>query len=268
MEAGNGHRRTDSVAWKINREAIVVLGWGRAILLQIAHPLVAQGVSDHSQFGDNAGQYLQRALRTVGAMLKITFGSDEEARVIANRINAIHDRVNGTLREPTRAYRAGTPYAARDPELLRWVHATLVDSLPFAYEQFVGPLGASEKDQYCAEAAMSAPLFGLAENQVPRTTNELSAYMQQMRASGAIEVTANARSLAQALLSPRLGPVTPVFRIARLATVGLLPPELREGYEFEWDARRERAFNRLAKCMRGARSILPPIVREWPQART
>ena len=32
-----------SIAAKINRETVVVLGWGRAVLLQFAHPLVAAG---------------------------------------------------------------------------------------------------------------------------------------------------------------------------------------------------------------------------------
>ncbi|MFM8535179.1 MAG: hypothetical protein ACKOEC_16580 [Acidimicrobiia bacterium] len=28
----------DSVTWKVNREIVVVAGWGRAILMQLAHP--------------------------------------------------------------------------------------------------------------------------------------------------------------------------------------------------------------------------------------
>src|SRR5262245_2235817 len=37
-----------TVTWRVNREIIVVAGWGRAILLQLAHPLIAAGVADHS----------------------------------------------------------------------------------------------------------------------------------------------------------------------------------------------------------------------------
>ena len=39
-----------SVAERINGERLVVLGWGIAILLQVAHPLVAAGVAEHSSF--------------------------------------------------------------------------------------------------------------------------------------------------------------------------------------------------------------------------
>ena len=121
---------SDSVAWKINREIAVLLGWGRAILLQFAHPMVAAGVADYSRFQTDLRGYATRSRRTIGAMLALTFGSDEEARAAASRINAIHDRVNGTLSAAAGGRPSGTPYSARDPELLCWVHATLVDSLP------------------------------------------------------------------------------------------------------------------------------------------
>ena len=42
------------VSHRVNREAVVVLGWGRAILLQLAHPLVAAGVGAHSGFDAGA----------------------------------------------------------------------------------------------------------------------------------------------------------------------------------------------------------------------
>ena len=84
-----------SVARKINRETVVLLGWGRAILLQFANPLVAAAVADYSQFGQNRRGYLQRARRTVDAMLTITFGTEEQARAVVAGINAVHAQVRG-----------------------------------------------------------------------------------------------------------------------------------------------------------------------------
>ena len=69
----------DSVSWKINREMVVVVGWGRAILLQFAHPLVAAGVSEHSQFRGGLLSSFRRLSSTVRAMLSLTFGSEEDA---------------------------------------------------------------------------------------------------------------------------------------------------------------------------------------------
>src|SRR4051812_17166756 len=39
-----------TVSHRVNAERIVLLGWSRAILLQLAHPLVAAGVAEHSTF--------------------------------------------------------------------------------------------------------------------------------------------------------------------------------------------------------------------------
>ena len=118
-----------SVTWRINREVVVVAGWGRAILMQLAHPLVAAGVSDHSHFNRGLVSSLWRLVSTVRAMLSLTFGDDDEAIATAARINRIHDRVFGHLRSAGGAFEPGTPYSAHHADLLRWVHLTLLESI-------------------------------------------------------------------------------------------------------------------------------------------
>ena len=257
-----------SVARKINRERVVLLGWGRAILLQIAHPLIAAAVADHSPFGADLRGYVQRARRTVGAMLRLTFGSDDEARAVVAGITAIHGQVHGTLREAAGIFPPDTVYSARDPHLLCWVYATLLDSLPLAYECFVGPLTREEKDRYCAEAVPAGEQFGIDAARLPARFEDLQRYMRQMLTSGELYVTPRARSLAQALLTPPLGPAAaPLFLPARLTTVGLLPDTIRDGYGFQWDARQDRWFRKTAMLVRRARPFVPPLLREWPAAR-
>ena len=257
-----------SVARKINRERVVLLGWGRAILLQIAHPLIAAAVADHSPFGADLRAYVQRARRTVGAMLRLTFGSDDEARAVIAGISAIHGRVHGRLREAAGIFPANTAYSARDPHLLRWVYATLLDSLPLAYESFVGPLSAEEKDRYCVEAVPAGSQFGIDRELLPTRFDDLQGYMQQMLSGRELHVTPSARKLAQALLEPRLGPATgPLLLPARLTTVGLLPAVIRDGYGFAWDTRQDRLFRKTATLVRRARPFVPSLLREWPAAR-
>jgi len=100
----------DSIAWKIHREIVLLAGWGRAILLQLAHPLVAQGVADHSGFATESGGHVRRLSRTLHAMLDLTFGQPHDAAQAAERINRIHDRVHGALAGRTGAFAAGTGY--------------------------------------------------------------------------------------------------------------------------------------------------------------
>ena len=138
-----------------------MLGWGSAILMQLAHPLVAAGVAAHSRFDDGPLAYIERVRRTIGAMLSLTFGNEAQIRRAADGINAIHRRVHGRLNRQVGPYPAGTPYDATDPELLKWVHSTLIDSQLRTYTLFVGPLTADERDSYCAEAARLGPRLGI-----------------------------------------------------------------------------------------------------------
>jgi uncharacterized protein (DUF2236 family) len=255
------------VARKINRETVVLLGWGRAILLQLAHPLVAAGVREFSHFGDSAGGYVRRVRRTVGGMLDITFGTEAAAREAIRRINGIHGQVHGQLKEGVGAFPAGTPYTATDPALLLWVHATLIDSMITAYQALVGPLTTDEQDRFCAEAAVTGEALGIPMDAMPSTVAALREYMARMYAGGDIVVGPDARALAAQLFLPPLGPAVPLFRITRLVTVGLMPSQIREGYRFEWDAKRERAFRAVMAVIRGVRRLLPASLREWPISR-
>ena len=247
---------------------IVVAGWGRAILMQLAHPLIAAGVAEHSSFRSSPGARLTRLWSTVRAMLSLTFGSDEEVAEAAARINSIHDRVSGRLGEATGSIEAGRRYSAHDPELLRWVLATLLDSVPLTYERLVGPLTAAERDRYFVEAAIMEPLLDIPAGLLPRNAAQLDACLAEMLDSGAIAVNPTSRRLARAILFPpgwRL--LWPAFRFLQLLTIGLLPPAMRERYGFSWTPRDAQALARWTAAVRLVRRVCPAPLREWPAAR-
>jgi len=257
------------ISWAIHREVVLLLGWGRAILMQFAHPLVARGVAEHSGFRVEAFGGWRRLHRTLGAMLALTFGGPDDARRAADRINAIHDRIHGALSRPEGAFPPGTRYSAHDPELLRWVHATLVDSFLRAYALYVRPLSPAQRDRYCAESARIETLLGMPEGRLPRSEDELDAYLATMLSGGELRVTDTARELARAVLwPPRSALAWPALATVRLATVGLLPPTLREDYGFVWNDRRARAFGVSAAVIRRVLPVVPAPLRYWPVART
>ena len=269
------HKRAalDSVSWKVNREVIVIAGWGRAILLQLAHPAVAAGVHQHSSFRGSLRSSFRRLRSTVGAMLALTFGDAEQMITAAAGINAIHDRVRGRIPpslqvQGTSPQGPGETYSAHDPDLQRWVHATLLDSIPLAYELLVGPLTAHERDRYCSEAAIMEPLLGMPTGWLPRDSARLEAYMREMLAGGSLVVTDTSRALARALLYPPYWYLAwPAFRAMQVLTIGSLPPPLRRAYGFEWHGRDARAFARWTAVLRASVRWLPALVREWPMAR-
>jgi uncharacterized protein (DUF2236 family) len=258
----------DGVAWRIHRERVLLAGWGRAILLQIAHPKVARGVAEHSGFTTEPWGRLRRLHRTLGSMLALTFGTGKEIEAVAGRINAIHDRVHGRLGAAAGGVPADAPYSAHDPALLTWVHATLLDSFLLTYRLFVRPLSHAEADRYCAEASGIESLLEIPAGRLPRTEGDLRDYLDDMLASGAIEVTDAARLLAHEVLAPPAPSVLkPLLRLAALPAVGLLPPAIRVAYGLPWDGRRERALRVMAAASRSGLPLVPPVLRYWPVAR-
>ncbi len=260
--------RAESMTWKLHSEMVLLAGWGRAILLQLAHPLVAQGVAEHSGFLTERWGRLQRLDRTMRTMLTLTFGTPDEAERAAQTINGIHDRVHGDLRERQGIFPEQTRYTAHDPALLAWVHATLLDSFLLTYERFVAPLTPEERDRYCAESGAIETLLGIPGRSLPRSVGELRVYMHAKLTDGEIAVTDTARRLAREIVEPPLPLLArPLFALARLPTIGLLPPGIRRGYGLPWDDKRERALVALAAVSRRLLPLLPSAVRHWPAAR-
>ncbi len=256
------------MAGMVQREIVLLVAWGPAILLQLAHPLVARGVADHSVFRREPWGRTRRFHRTLQAMLRIAFGGELEAGRAFARINAIHDRVHGELPEPAGAFPARTAYSAHDPALLAWVHATLLVMNLRVYERFVGALRPEDKDRYCVEASAVERPLGIPEGRLPRSAGELQRYMDAMLASGAISVTDAARTLARAIVEPDAPLLAaPAVALLRLTTVGLLPPAVRAGYGFAWDERHEIRLRRFAGLVRTLLPLTPSVLRHWPAAR-
>jgi uncharacterized protein (DUF2236 family) len=260
--------RPGGITWAIAGERLALLAWPRAVLLQLAHPLVAAGVAQHSGFRSSPLAPFVRLHATVATMRQLTFGSDEEAAAAVQRILGIHDRVNGTLHAATGAHAGGTPYSAHDPALLLWVHATLLDSHVRILEPILRPFTPEERDCYCREAAPFAVMLGAAPDDVPRTWQQLQDFISAEIESGRLTVGADARALAPAIMRPPFGRlVWPLQYAGELVTVGSLPPAIRNGYGFTWSAAQERRRQRVLATLGALRAVTPDPLARWPEAR-
>jgi uncharacterized protein (DUF2236 family) len=256
------------ITWTIAGERLALLAWPRAILLQVAHPLVAAGVAQHSSFRASPFAPFARLHATVGAMRQLTFGTDDEAAAVVRRILGIHDRVNGTLHEGAGTHAGGTRYSAHDPALLLWVHATLLDSHVRILEQVLRPFTPEERDRYCRETAPFAVVLGASPDGVPRTWLQLQDFIAEQIESGAVTVGADARALGPSILRPAFGWLLwPLQSAGELVTIGSLPPAIRNGYGFTWNAGRERRRQRVIATLRALRPLTPDLFARWPEAR-
>jgi len=254
-----------SVTWRVNREAAILLGGGRALLLQIAHPLVAAGVATHSRFREHP---LARLWRTLDLMLTLVFADAARAIEAVRAIERVHARVRGVLDADVGRFARGTPYDASDPELLFWVYATLVDTAPRVYERFVGPLTAGERAAYYEESKIGARLFAVPEPLIPPTLERFEAYVDEMVRGDVLAVGVAARDVAASILRPPVPlALAPAFRAASFLAIGLLPPVLRERFRFAWSPGQERALRALAAATRAGLPFLPAFMRLMPHAR-
>jgi len=256
------------MTWTIAGERLAVLAWPRAILLQVAHPLVAAGVAQHSGFRSSPFAPFARLHATVAAMRQLTFGTDDEAAAVIRRILGVHNRVNGTLGEKTGPHETGQRYSAHDPALLLWVHATLLDSHVRILEAILRPFTTAERDAYCREAAPFAVILGATPADVPVTWQQLQDLITAHIDSGQLAVGADARALAPAILRPSFGwLVWPLRAAGELVTTGSLPPAIRQDYGFVWTEARERRRRQVLASLRALRAGTPDAIARWPEAR-
>jgi uncharacterized protein (DUF2236 family) len=253
-----------SRVWTLNREAVVFLGGGRAALLQLAHPAVAQAVADHSRTREDM---LGRFRRTFAHVFAMVYGDLESALDSARRVHRIHGHIRGVLRETVGAAAAGTPYAASDPDALLWVHATLWETSVQLFELVVGPLSHQEKDAYWEETKRFAALFGIPDALLPRDWSAFRQYWDGMLASDRIAVSTTARDLAGFLLSPPAWWLGPAWEWLRLMTARLLPPRLRREFGLSFGVAERLAAEASLGGLRGVWWLLPGGVRWLPAYR-
>lgn len=247
--------------WRVNRELAVALAGPRAVLMQIAHPLIAAGVAEHSQFRRHR---LSRLYRTSLAAAAITFGSRELATRTVRKIDRRHASVHGMLRETTGAFSAGTPYDARDPELMLWVLSTITDSALTLFETFVSPLSLDERGAYYRDSLRVAAQFGIPDEIVPRTYPEFERYMSSMLSSDVITVGSDAREIARALYRPSAMGL--LLRVASAPGIGLLPEPVRRGFGFRRKESGEMWWQRAGRVSRRARRYVPSLLCTSPVA--
>jgi len=219
------------------------------MLMQAAHPLVVAGANQTGMYERNPWKRLQR---TLVLQYALTFGTKAEAHAAAERINEVHERINGI--DPV----TGRRYDALDPDLLLWVHACLVESALLFERLTIGSLDAAGRQRFHEEQMLSAELVRLPRERIPPTAAALESYVTDTVGSGELLVTDAARSVAGLFFDPpRDAQWRPVLKaVARLA-FGTLPSDMREGYGFPFGPARRAQVRAMFAALRTVRPLLP-----------
>jgi uncharacterized protein (DUF2236 family) len=241
----------------VNRERVLLAGGQRALVMQLAHPLVAAGVDQHSDFPARA---MARLRRTLDLSLDLIYGAPDEARRAGEAIRAVHRRVTGVA--------DGTPYRAADPRLLSWVNATLVDTTLLVFERFVRPLDERDRRRYYLETVASAQAFGIPREVVPPDLDAFRAYRDGMLAGDELRATEAGRRLVRDVLHPPLPlALRPLAALVRRITVALLPARIRSLFDLSTSPVDRAGLAAASRVSRAVLPLVPPVLREFSRAR-
>jgi uncharacterized protein (DUF2236 family) len=258
----------DSLAWQLGLPRTALLLAGRALVLQVAHPVIGAGVRDFSNYRDDPWSRLDR---TLGSLQVQLFGG-ERAREESRRLRRLHGAIRGTGFD-------GEPYRAHDPAAYAWVHLSNFDSLLAFHRWFAPPLRAGEPARLYAEWRQSGRVLGIADDCMPADLDGFRAYVRHM-ITDTLTGNPTTRELLESLRLDQIGPPPwplfppPLWRALRPvgrallhdATVGTLPAGLRQKLGLSWTAADRHRLRALAVVVRAASIPVPDRLMHYPLA--
>ena len=258
--------REGGPVWRYANDLRSAAGGGApyALMLQVAHPVVGAGVSDHSNFRADPWS---RLLRTLDFLTCTIFGGPELAHETCTRVREMHKQIKGTLPN-------GESYHALEPEPYAWVHATLADAIIRGNEHFIQPIPERDLEPFWAEWRRMGRLLGVRERDLPERWSEFGDYFDWMVAER-LERTQSVDDVLEALEEPPPPPVRgipepvwkaarlPARRGARIGLVGMMPSTFRRKLGLRWKRGNDLEFRAMARAMRMSGPLLPRAVKEF-----
>lgn len=242
----------DSVSWRVHAEPILWVAGLRALYLQALHPRALEGVIQNSNYRDDPWGRLMRTGEYVGTVI---YGTTEDAERAGRRLRRLHGRLRA--RDPN----TGEEFRIDEPDLLRWVHVTEVDSFVTTARRSGVRLTDADVDRYLVEQLRAAELVGLDPDTVPSSATEVEDYYRRMRPELALTAPAVdvARFLAVPPMPKGLGwtPVRPAWVGVAAAGFSLLPRWARRLYRMPGLPTTDVAATVTARLGRTALRALP-----------
>lgn len=244
-----------SISWRIFANPVTLfIGGVAAVILELAEPSVRAGVWDHSSFRRDP---MQRLRRTGMAAMITVYAPREVAVAMIDRVNAMHERVRGTLPD-------GGSYHAGDQRLLDWVQATASFGFVEAYSRFAEHLGRTAKSQAFEEATAAARLYGAlgAPDSVAAWEALLATTLPSLRPSETLDEFLDIMRTAPILP----GPLRPIQRLLVRAAVSILPSAVVKQLELE-DRRLPPGGHATARALAKSAGFVMPSAAPSEQAR-
>jgi uncharacterized protein (DUF2236 family) len=261
MSSDPGYFPPGSMLRRVQQERAVGLLYGqRALGIGALDPRNFMGTLLHDRSADRP---FHRLVATAKMFEAIFFGSKDKADRILAAVHGMHSNVKGTLPSDAGNFKAGTPYAAHDPELMLWTIAPAADSAVYFYELFVRELSESERDEFWADYVRFGELFGMPASVAPASWRGLREYVDAKVNGPDAFLTEEAQVIGRAVMleiptsTSRRAPM----QAHNLVMRGSLPARVRELYGLRWTTADSLAFRGVVGAARAARPVTPQSVR-------
>ncbi|QFG20494.1 oxygenase MpaB family protein [Actinomadura sp. WMMB 499] len=256
-----------TLLWRHAADVRSLLPGAAAGLLQLLHPAIGAGVSEHSAFFDAPFDRIHRSVPQIWATI-LTPDSDADAR--GRDIRDLHRGIGGVDERARR-------YHALEPETFWWAHATFTWEIFKAAELFhPGSRTAEDRERMYAETVTWYSRYGVSMRPVPADYAAFQSKFWHICAERLELTPAAARALEIAkhgsdtvtLLpvgGPRLDRAGRIVaeRPLRLVTFGCLPAIVRDRFDIPWSTLDQARFAALAAANRQGYRMIPTGLNHW-----
>jgi uncharacterized protein (DUF2236 family) len=233
------------------------------VIMQLSRPGVGYGVVESRVESGRIDRHPIKRARTTFTYLAVSVnGTAEQQAAYRRAVNGAHAQVYSTDESPV-------SYNAFDPELQMWVGACMYKGVVDIYKIFVGEIGDQVADQLFDEGIALGTMLQVPREMWPANQAAFDRYWDESMAQ--VHIDDEVRDFLWPIAAGRVRGVKLPALVQRrlddfnlLITGGFLPQRFRDEMALDWDAEKQRRFDRLMRRIRFVNDLLPTMVRQFP----
>jgi len=242
---------------------VALLAGPANVIMELARPGVGYGVLESRVESGRADRHPIKRARTTFTYLAVARrGTDEQKKAYSRAVSGSHAQVYSTPDSPVE-------YNAFDKDLQLWVAACLYKGGVDVYRIFIGEMDDETADKFYWEARTLATTLQVPEHMWPADRRAFDRYWQESLEK--VHIDDAVREYLYPIAVSRIrgvrlpGPLQrAVEEFNLLITSGFLPQRFRDEMRFEWNADKQRQFDRLMRAIRFANNLAPRFIQEFP----
>ncbi|AQT78348.1 hypothetical protein B1R94_02495 [Mycolicibacterium litorale] len=256
-----GRRRKWGPGFDDGLMGVALLAGPANVIMELARPGVGYGVMESRVESGRADRHpIKRARTTFTYLAVATRGSDEQKKAYRRAVNKSHAQVYSTEDSPVQ-------YNAFDKDLQLWVAACLYKGGVDIARVFIGDMDDDTADRHYRDSMALATTLQVPADMWPADRAAFDRYWQE--SLDKVHIDDTIREYLYPFAVSRLRGVRfpgqqALERFNLLITTGFLPQRFREEMRLEWNADKQRQFDRLMSRIRFVNNLTPRFIREFP----